>query len=237
MKQAWIASLFLCTVGLAQEQPVPPAQPMQPVPPVPQQARVFFAFEDAPLHRVLSTIAKISGRSVEASAEIRERPVTFRVKNLPWRDAVTAIASSVGATVIEEDGTLRVVARDELVTKHFQPKCVVLGSDLLEKLRSELTPRGTIEFFDKNNLLIVRDERDVVDRIDGLIRQQDLGLPELEKQLREIALRIGTLSRTGAATDAAQIAKLLATTEEITRQLRALQQQHQPAAPAPQPGR
>ncbi len=71
--------------------------------------RVYFAFENADIQKVIDTIAKISGANIVVAPEVRGN-ITLRLKNIPWRDALEAAVKTLGFVVVEEDrGILRVV--------------------------------------------------------------------------------------------------------------------------------
>lgn len=71
--------------------------------------RVYFAFENTDIQKVIDTIAKISGANIVVAPEVKGT-ITVRLKNIPWRDALDATVKTLGFVVVEEDrGILRVV--------------------------------------------------------------------------------------------------------------------------------
>lgn len=71
--------------------------------------RVYFAFENTDIQKVIDTIAKISGANIVVAPEVKGT-ITVRLKNIPWRDALDAAVKTLGFVVVEEDrGILRVV--------------------------------------------------------------------------------------------------------------------------------
>ncbi|MFK7741932.1 MAG: hypothetical protein AB8H80_16565 [Planctomycetota bacterium] len=71
--------------------------------------RVYFAFEDTEIQKVIDTIAKISGANIVVAPEV-QGTITVRLKNIPWRDALDAVVKTLGFVVVEEQrGILRVV--------------------------------------------------------------------------------------------------------------------------------
>lgn len=71
--------------------------------------RVYFAFEDTDIKKVIDTIAKISGANIVVAPEV-QGSITVRLKNIPWRDALDAVVKTLGFVVVEEQrGILRVV--------------------------------------------------------------------------------------------------------------------------------
>ncbi len=76
--------------------------------------RVYFAFENADVQKVIDTIAKISGANIVVSPDV-QGTITLRLRNIQWRDALEATAKTLGYAVVEEDrGILRIVPRYQL---------------------------------------------------------------------------------------------------------------------------
>ena len=71
--------------------------------------RVYFAFENTDIQKVIDTIGKISGANIIVAPEVKGT-ITVRLKNIPWRDALDAAVKTLGFVVVEEErGILRVV--------------------------------------------------------------------------------------------------------------------------------
>lgn len=90
--------------------------------------RVYFAFENADIQKVIDTIAKISGANIVVAPEV-QGTITLRLKNIPWRDALEAAVKTLGYVVVEEDrNILRVVPtsnmKEDLTTRSFQLRYV-----------------------------------------------------------------------------------------------------------------
>ncbi|MFN3244653.1 MAG: hypothetical protein ACE37K_24315 [Planctomycetota bacterium] len=78
--------------------------------------RVYFAFENTDIQKVIDTIAKISGANIVVAPEVKGT-ITVRLKNIPWRDALDATVKTLGFVVVEEDrGILRVVPAANIET-------------------------------------------------------------------------------------------------------------------------
>lgn len=71
--------------------------------------RVYFAFENTDIQKVIDTIAKISGANIVVAPEVKGT-ITVRLKNIPWRDALEASVKTLGFVVVQEErDILRVV--------------------------------------------------------------------------------------------------------------------------------
>ncbi|MBL8755586.1 MAG: hypothetical protein JNK15_19975 [Planctomycetes bacterium] len=121
--------------------------------------RVYFAFENTDIQKVIDTIAKISGANIVVAPEVKGT-ITVRLKNIPWRDALDAAVKTLGFVVVEEDrGILRVVPaaniQQDLVTKSFPLRFVrpasvyvpFINSEYIENKRAKTQlQKGEIQF-------------------------------------------------------------------------------------------
>ncbi len=166
--------------------------------------RVYFAFENADIQKVIDTIAKISGANIVVAPEV-QGTITLRLRNIPWRDALEATVKTLGYVVVEEDrGILRVVPmsnmREDLVVREFQLRFVrprsaytpFLQSEYIERLTSTQTQAsqgftllaalrraltegiGSLEYFEDQNLIVVKDTKPVVDDLARIIESIDV---------------------------------------------------------------
>lgn len=102
--------------------------------------RVYFAFENTDIQKVIDTIAKISGANIVVAPEVKGS-ITVRLKNIPWRDALDASVKTLGFVVVEEErGILRVVPasniEQDLETRTIQLRYVRPSSTYVPFLES-----------------------------------------------------------------------------------------------------
>jgi len=103
--------------------------------------RVYFAFENTDIQKVIDTIAKISGANIVVAPEVKGT-ITVRLKNIPWRDALEASVKTLGFVVVQEDrDILRVVPasniEQDLVTEAIQLRFVRPRSTYVPFINSE----------------------------------------------------------------------------------------------------
>ncbi|MEO6596664.1 MAG: hypothetical protein ABIP94_18095 [Planctomycetota bacterium] len=103
--------------------------------------RVYFAFENTDIQKVIDTIAKISGANIVVAPEVKGT-ITVRLKNIPWRDALEASVKTLGFVVVQEErGILRVVPasniQQDLETATIQLRYVRPGSTYVPFINSE----------------------------------------------------------------------------------------------------
>ena len=165
--------------------------------------RVYFAFENADIQKVIDTIAKISGANIVVSPDV-QGTITLRLKDIPWRDALESAVKTLGFVVVEEErGILRVIPaasmKEDLVTRHFQlryvrPKSTYvpwINSEyvkttapptsataarfmLLDALNKTLTPQvGSLDYFEGQNVIVVKDTKPVVEEITRILTAID----------------------------------------------------------------
>lgn len=166
--------------------------------------RVFFAFNNAPIQEVIDTIAKISGANIVVSPDVqgaitlRLKNIPWRDA------LESAAKTLNYAVVEEDRGILRVVPRadlvEDLITKSFQLRYVRPASHyvpnfasqyvrntqgtqtqrqefaLLDALRRALTPNGIgqLQYFERSNVIIVKDTKPVLDEIESIIGKIDV---------------------------------------------------------------
>jgi len=166
--------------------------------------RVFFAFNNAPIQEVIDTIAKISGANIVVAPEVqgtitlRLKNIPWRDA------LESAAKTLGYAVVEEDRGILRVVPRanlvEDLITKSFQLRYVrpvshyvpTFSSEyvkntapianqkqefaLLEALRRALTANGVgqLDYFERSNVIIVKDTKPVLDEIEAIIAKIDV---------------------------------------------------------------
>ncbi|MFY9344169.1 MAG: hypothetical protein WAT39_16885 [Planctomycetota bacterium] len=121
--------------------------------------RVYFAFENTDIQKVIDTIAKISGANIVVAPDV-QGTITVRLKNIPWRDALDAAVKTLGFVVVEEErGILRVVPaadiQQDLETKTIPLRYVrpsttyvpYITSDYIKDKRSQTQlSKGEIQF-------------------------------------------------------------------------------------------
>ncbi|MHC4076955.1 MAG: secretin N-terminal domain-containing protein, partial [Planctomycetota bacterium] len=166
--------------------------------------RVFFAFNNAPIQEVIDTIAKISGANIVVAPEVQGQITLRLKNIPWRDALEAASKTLGYAVVEEDRGILRVVPRsnlqEDLVTRSFQLRYVRPASHyvptinsqyvqntrvvaqtqnrefaLLEALRRALTAGiGQLDYFERSNVIIVKDTKPVIDEIEAIIAKIDI---------------------------------------------------------------
>jgi len=167
-----------------------------------QQAQlVTVTFTDEPVSNVLSTFAEFADRSIIPSQDVKSKMITAEVRGQPWDVALEAIltANNMYAKEMEngvllvEDGAVlaRRVEEEPLISRQYQILYVSADS-LVETVRAMLTPsKGKASANKSSNSLLVTDVPSVLNRIDPLIQQLDVRMPQVS-----ISAKIAFVDRT-----------------------------------------
>jgi type IV pilus secretin PilQ/predicted competence protein len=186
----------------------PSTQVTQPEPAVPAQARytgnpVSLDFQGADLRAVLRTFSEISGLNLVIDPTI-QGTVDVALRDVPWDQALDIIlrANKLGYVV---DGTivrvapLTVLADEESQRRKLSEEQALAGElrvltrslsyaraeDLRQLLtQTVLSQRGSIQFDQRTNTLIINDLPDRLDRASGLIATLDRPEPQVEIEAR-----------------------------------------------------
>jgi len=175
----------------------PPPAARQPQ----QQQLVNVSFTDEPVVNVLNTFADYANRSIIASADVKTKTITAEIRNQPWDIALDAILTANNLYAKEnENGVIMVedgiklankVNEEPLISRQYQILYVAADS-LVETVRAMLTPsKGKASANKSSNSLLVTDVPSVLDRIEPLIQQMDVRMPQVN-----IAATIAFVDRT-----------------------------------------
>lgn len=130
---------------------------------------------NADVVNVIRLIGDVGGINIVVSDDVKGK-VTIKLKNVEWRAALGVILKANGAAAVEEDNVMwiapdaRVAALEQaeldraaerelkgpLYTRVIQVNNAV-AKDLVELVKAMLSPRGTVAFDERTNVLIVRD--------------------------------------------------------------------------------
>lgn len=165
--------------------------------------RVHFAFQNVDITVVIDAIAKLANANIVVSPEVKG-PITIRLKDVPWRDALEAATKNLGFAIVEEErGILRVIARERLEDQFemrafnlryvrpssvYQPKIetfytvggprvtqdVVKDFRLIDALKKVLSKNGKLDYIDRTNTIVVTDIPPVVRDIEKIIALIDV---------------------------------------------------------------
>lgn len=206
-------ALFVMMVVLAcpvwaQEQAAAPAENgIQEDQAVSAEGNVNLDFRDADIRNVLRILSFKSGINIVAGPEVTGL-VTIKLKDVPWQQALAVILETYGysyeqrgkiitVTTVEnlkkrrEDAQV-LADQEPLITKTFVLNYAKAAS-VIESIEKMKTDRGSINFDERTNALIVRDISSNVDLIGEVITNLDQTTPQV---LIEAKIVETTLSNT-----------------------------------------
>ncbi len=166
-----------------------------------QATLVTVSFSEESVANVINTFAEYAGKSIIASADVKAKTITADVRNQPWDVALDAILTANnlyakenenGVIVIEDGAKLAARVNEEpLISRQYQILYVSADS-LVQTVAAMLTPtKGKVAANKSSNSLLVTDVPSVLDRIEPLIQQLDVRMPQVN-----IAATIAFVDRT-----------------------------------------
>ena len=170
---------------------------------VEQPPKVTFDFAGADAKTVIDSIARVSGASIVTGSEV-DGTVYLRINDVPWTAALDTVARTLGLVVLKEDwGIYRVMhpskLEDQLTTHVFPIKYLRPDPPYIPQIRSEyakpspsaalveqqefsligalrnaLSPKGSLEYHARNNIIVVKDIEPVIDEIGAILEEIDV---------------------------------------------------------------
>lgn len=141
----------------------------------PSEMKVTFDVQAAEVVNVIRLLGDVSGKNIVVADDVKGK-VTLKLKNVGWRAALDVVLKANGAAMVEEDNIIwiapdaRVRALEQaeldraaerelkgpLYTRIIQVNNAI-AEDLAVLVKPLLSPRGTVTFDERTNVLIVRD--------------------------------------------------------------------------------
>jgi type IV pilus assembly protein PilQ len=203
-----LAVLFMVTPVFAQQAEQAPAVPAATngaeEQAVSAEGNVNLDFRDADIKNVLRILSYKSGINIVAGPEVTGL-VTIKLKDVPWQQALAVILETynygyeqkgniITVTTIEnlkkrrEDAQV-LADQEPLVTKTFVLN-YAKASTIIESIEKMKTDRGSINYDERTNALIVRDISANVDLIGEVIDKLDQTTPQvlIESKIVETTL-------------------------------------------------
>jgi type IV pilus assembly protein PilQ len=169
--------------------------------------KVSLEFKDADIKNVFRLLGEVSGKNVIVTDDV-SRKVTIRLIEVPWDQAMDLLVDTHGLGKDETGNVIRIstagrlkAERDALaaakrseenieplqtayltlnyarVTK--APTDVTTDKDLVERVKTILSPRGRVEADQRTNTLIVRDIKAGIDDVQAFIARLDTRTPQV----------------------------------------------------------
>jgi len=177
-----------------------------------QQAQLItVTFTEEPVANVLAAFADFANRSIVPSADVKAKLITAEVRNQPWEVALEAIMAAnnlvpremENGVIVVEDGARLANRPNEEPLASRQYAIVYVSSDsLVQPVRAMLTPqKGQVSSNKSSNTLLVTDVPSVLDRIEPLIQQLDVRMPQVNISATIAFVDRSTLEQLGVTYD------------------------------------
>lgn len=161
----------------------------------PSGMMVSFDFQNAKIADVIRMIAKVSNMNVLIGSDVKG-VVTMKMKDVPLKDVLKVLMEAYGLGMVRKDGIVYINSastissvvsaqrKAEALSQPKETKVVPINyvdpSAMIPKLKSSLSPEGTVMFDKSLNALIVTDTESHVNRVVKLIKLLDRQTPEVE---------------------------------------------------------
>ncbi len=192
--------------------PIPaPAEPVAATETPSVDGLVTLAFQEADLKNVLKILAVKGDVNIVAGPEV-VGAVTIELKNVPWAKALDVILSTYGYGYEREGNIITVLTMDNLkkrrearqalndqeppVTRTFILNYAKAGevADSVSKMK---TPKGSVNFDQRTNALIVRDIASNVDLIGKVIKTLDAVTPQVLIEAKVVETTLSNSEKLG----------------------------------------
>lgn len=212
-------ALMLAPVAAAEQVPAVPAVSAEAGLETPAPAEiqaspdgmVSLDFQDADIHNVLKVLAYKSGVNIVTGPEVNG-VVTIQLKNVPWQKALEVILSTYGYGY-EQKGNIITISsvenlkkrredekllqdQEPLITKTFSLN-FAKAADVVDSIAKIKSARGSVNFDQRTNTLIVRDVKAGVELMEGVVKTLDEVTPQVLIEARVVETSLDDSERLG----------------------------------------
>jgi len=177
--------------------------------------RIDIELQDAPIKDVLLLFSDIGRVNIIAGAGV-EGIVTMRLSAVPWDQALDIILRSLGLGMVQEGNVIRVATLEDLEDerrkaieranaqvqlKPLETRLVPLSystvGDMIPKVQSVLSSRGTVTPDTRTNTLIIMDVAENIAMAEQLLGSLDSQTPQVLIEARIVEARTNWLRQLG----------------------------------------
>lgn len=177
--------------------------------------RIDIELQDAPIKDVLLLFSDIGRVNIIAGRDVSGR-VTMKLNSVPWDQALDIILRSLALGLVQEGNVIRVATVDDLERerakaieaanarvqlKPLETRLVPLSyatvDEMIPKVQSVMSPRGTVTPDTRTNTLIIMDVAENIALAQQLISQLDSQTPQVLIEARIVEARTSWLRQLG----------------------------------------
>lgn len=177
--------------------------------------RIDIELQDAPIKDVLLLFSDIGRVNIIAGPEV-QGSVTMKLSAVPWDQALDIILRSLSLGMVQEGNVIRVAtqasleaerrkaieeANAQVQLKPLETRLIPLSygtvQDMVPKVQSVLSSRGSVTPDSRTNQLIVMDVAENIALAESLVRQLDTQTPQVLIEARIVEARTNWLRQLG----------------------------------------
>ncbi len=177
--------------------------------------RMSLDVQGAEIRTVLRSIAEYSGRNIVVGKDVKGL-VSVQLKDVPWKDALTAVCRTQGLDFVDEGTVLRVDAADKLqaetlareqnesrrlevqpLVTHAYKLHYAKASELQKAIASVITKRGQVDYDDRTNTLIITDIESKLADAEAMAASLDTKTPQVEITAKLVDIDVSALRELG----------------------------------------
>lgn len=169
--------------------------------------RLSMDFVDADIRNVLRLIGEVSGLNMVAGDDVQGK-VTVRLVDVPWDQALEVILKTRGLDRVRDGNVIRIAPAEKLAAEQARireaqkgveeeaplvsdilPVNYASAKELLDKIKSILTKRGSATVDDRTNSILVKDVAEKIQEARTLVARLDTQTPQvlIEARIVEVA--------------------------------------------------
>ena len=176
-----------------EEEKTPAAQPPKPMTTIMTERPISVDLENADILTVLRGLSEYAGVNIVTGSGVKGN-VTVRLHNVPWRQAFEIILRAAGYTYREDPGVIRVDTADNLdkqdydlpLTSKIYKLEFASPSNMVDKVRVMLSPKGKANVDDRTNSIVVTEVEPIHAKIEELVKLLDAPTPQVEIMARVV---------------------------------------------------
>jgi type II secretory pathway component GspD/PulD (secretin) len=173
------------------------------------------SLQNADIHSVLSFLAEEGKKNIVASPAVTGS-ITLSLKGVTWKQALEIIAKTYNLALVENPDYIRILPLQDYLTemtvtqKHqvdqntlaaLQTEIISVkngtATELIKPLKASLSERGTIDFDQRTNSLIVRDIPENISRVREMVQTLDKETNQIKISAQLLEVQTGTLNQLG----------------------------------------
>jgi type IV pilus assembly protein PilQ len=177
--------------------------------------RLSLDVQGAEIRTVLRSLSEFSGRNIVVGKDVKGQ-VSIQLKDVPWREALSAVTRTQGLEYIEEGSILRVDTAEKLMSETLaretnesrrdeiapmSTRVVKVNYAQSEEIRtaiqSVLSKRGAVEVDKRTNALIITDIAHKLDAAEEMAKQLDTTAPQIEIMAKLVDMDLSALKNMG----------------------------------------